>query len=129
MKEKIPILHLWGNETDAGELVRHLSGTGFEFEARLVRTPSEYVSAIIKTTFRLIIADENTPWENSAEDDLSPLEIAREIAPGVPFLLITESAACDVDSSIGRGAYYISRQDLHQIAPVIRKILRLPDCS
>lgn len=126
MKEKILILHLWNNEASARELVRHLTGTGFQFEAKLVKTTTEYVSALIRTTFNLIIADENISWYNPGEEDeLSPFEIAREIAPGVPFLLIAESSPEDREIGDGGLAYCLEGQRLDQLGPMIRKILRI----
>jgi hypothetical protein len=125
VKETIRLLHLWNNETDARELVRLLAESGFKFEAKLVKTTTEYVSALVKTTFNLVIADENIAWYKPGEDALSPFEIAQEIAPGVPFLLIANSSPADRESGPGRPVYCLERQRSDQLGPMIRKILRL----
>lgn len=121
----VRILHLWKNETDARELVRLLAGTGLQFEAKLVRTTTEYVSALVRSTFNLVIADENIPWYKPEKDDLSPFEIAQEIAPGVPFLLIAEYLPGDRQYGPGSPVYCLDRQRLDQLGPMIGKILRL----
>lgn len=42
---KIRTHHCWTNQTDAEEVIRKLAGTWLEFEAKLVRTHHDYVSA------------------------------------------------------------------------------------
>jgi hypothetical protein len=128
VKEKVLILHLWNTETDARQLVRHLAGTGIQFEAKLVKTTTEYVSALVRTTYDLIIADENITWYHRGEDDLSPFEIAQQIAPGVPFLSIAEPFSEDREPDRPeRPVYRLERQQMDQLGPMIEKILRLPE--
>lgn len=124
MKEKISVLHLWSNETDARELVRHLAETGFQFEAKLVKTTTEYVSALVRTTYDLIIADENIGWYNPGQDEFSPFEIADEIAPGVPFLLLAGSSSGDLAYTPAKPDYCLEKQHLARLGSKIEEMLR-----
>lgn len=102
MEEKINILHLWTTEADAQSLVSELASSGLQFEAKLVKTHQEYVSSLVSRTFDLVIADERAEISGtgtSASDDLSLHQIADEIRPGIPFLLLCDSLNTPTPSS------------------------------
>ena len=124
MKDKLQILHLWTDTEDAERLIRALAATGIEFEARLVKTHAEYVSALIKAKFALIIADERAVTEGSGGEDLSLFQIAEQISPGTPFLLLYDPM--DPAPETGDKAvnfWTLSRQDLHLLHSVIHRAI------
>jgi len=124
LAEKIRILHLWQSEEDARSLVQALARSGLEFEARLVRTESEYVSALVHSKFHIIVVDRFADFRRAGPDDLSALDIARELAPGIPFLLL-EDPSCEDAGSSGKPDFLIEKKDLEQLGPLIRTALQV----
>ena len=124
MKDKLPILHFWADPGDAEKLIRGLAEAGVNFEAKLVKTHAEYVSALIKAKFALIIADERAVTEGSGGEDLSLFQIAEQISPGTPFLLLYDPM--DPAPETGDKAvnfWTLSRQDLHLLHSVIHRAI------
>jgi hypothetical protein len=125
MKYKLPILHLWADPGDAERLIRGLAATGVDFEAKLVKTHAQYVSALVKTKFALVIVDERAETEGSGVDDLSLFQIAEEISPGTPFVLLydpMDPAPETGDKPVNFST--LSRQDLHLLQSVVRRAMK-----
>jgi hypothetical protein len=125
MKNKLQILHFWTDPGDAERLIRELAEIGVEFEARLVRTHAEYVSALVRGKFALIIADARAETAAGAED-VSLHQIAQQISPGTAFVLLcdpTEREAGENSNSFS----FVSRKDLHRLKSVINRTLRGSD--
>ena len=125
MKYKLPILHFWADTADAERLIRGLAATGVDFEAKLVKTHAQYVSALVKTKFALVIVDERAETEGSSADDLSLFQIAQEISPGTPFVLLydpRDPAPETGDKAVNFSA--LSRQDLHLLKSVVRRAMK-----
>ena len=123
MKDKFQILHFWTDPGDAERLIRELAAIGFEFEARLVKTHAEYVSALVRGKFALIIADARAETAAGAED-ISLYHIAQEISPGTAFILLCNST--EQESAAGENANsfsFVSRKDLHRLKSVINRTL------
>ncbi|MGO9021687.1 MAG: hypothetical protein ACLQVJ_25400 [Syntrophobacteraceae bacterium] len=124
-KDKLPILHFWADPGDAERLIRGLAATGVNFEAKLVKTHAEYVSALVKAKFALVIADERADLEGSGAEDLSLFQIAEEISPGTPFVLLydpMEPAPETADKPVNFQA--LSRQDLHLLQRVVQRAIK-----
>jgi len=124
MKDKLPILHFWADPGDAERLIRGLAEAGVNFEAKLVKTIEEYVSALVKAKFALIIADKRAASESPAAEDLSLFQIAEEISPRTPFVLLydpMDPAPETGDNAINFRA--LSRQDLHLLQSVIHRAI------
>ncbi|HIJ69159.1 MAG TPA: hypothetical protein HPP57_06625 [Deltaproteobacteria bacterium] len=124
MKDKLPILHFWADPGDAERLIRGLAEAGVNFEAKLVKTIEEYVSALVKAKFALIIADKRAVTEGPAAEDLSLFQIAEQISPGTPFVLLydpMDPAPETGDNAINFRA--LSRQDLHLLQSVIHRAI------
>lgn len=92
MTTKIRVLHLWSDEKEAECIVRELSSAGVEFEAKLVRNESEYVSALLRGQFQLIVIGSRADFKRSAPEDLSAREIACELAPSAAFVQIEDDS-------------------------------------
>ncbi len=125
MNDKLPILHFWADAGDAERLIRGLAEAGVSFEAKLVKTIEEYVSALVKARFALIIADDRAVTEGPAAEDLSLFQIAEQISPGTPFVLIYDPmgpAPETGDKAVNFRT--LSRQDLHLLHSVIHLAIK-----
>ena len=125
MKDKLPILHFRADPGDAEKLIRGLAATGVNFEAKLVKTHAEYVSALVKAKFALIIADERAVTEGSGAEDLSLFQIAEQISPGTPFVLLYDPM--DPAPETGDKAvnfWTLSIQDLRLLNSVIERAVK-----
>ncbi len=125
MKDRLSILHLWADPGDAEKLIRGLAAGGINFEAKLVKTHAEYVSAVVKAKFALIIADERAVTEGPGAEDLSLFQIAEQISPGTPFVLLydpTGRAPETGDKAVN--FWTLSRQDLHLLPGVIHRAIK-----
>lgn len=122
---KIHILYFWSRRSDAEKLIRELAATGVEFEARLVSTVSEYVSALARLKFHLVIADERADLPVTKADQLSLFDITEEMSPGTPFLLLCESACGTRKEEDSAHLRCMAWQDINRIGDNIRQILDL----
>jgi DNA-binding NtrC family response regulator len=128
MKEKVPILYIWTDQAEATRVIAQLAETGVNFEAKLVKTQAEYVSALVKARFSLIIADEWAETVGAREDDLSLFKIAEQISPGTQFVLVCDSVEKEAENAERANNFStISRQDLRQLKNVIDRALCNPD--
>ncbi|MGA2401336.1 MAG: hypothetical protein ABSG91_06485 [Syntrophobacteraceae bacterium] len=127
MKDKLSILHFWTDQGDAERLIRELAATGADFEARFVKTHAEYVSALATAKFALIIVDGRAETAAGAgAEDLSLHQIAEEISPGTPFVLLCDPA--DPARETGEKATnfsFVSQQNLHQLPSVIDRFFNM----
>ena len=125
--DKFSILYIWADPVDAERLVHELAKSGINFEAKLVRTQAEYVSALVKAKFGLIVADERAESPGAFEGELSLYEIARQISPGTAFVLISERT--DMASEVPQATSFttLSRNDLHQLKDIVNRALNDPD--
>ena len=103
--------------------MRELAASGVNFEAKLVKTHAEYVSALVKARFSLIIADQRA--EIARVEDLSLFGIAEELAPGTPFVLLYDPLAPALPI-IENAANFstLSLQDLHLLQSVMHRALK-----
>lgn len=126
MEKKIKILHLWTTEADAERLVRELASAGLEFEAKLVKTHQEYVSSLVSRTFDLVIADERAETSEAdvpSSENLSLYQIADEIRPGIPFLLLCDSLNTPTPSDNPDEPFFrASRLDVGRLGRTVRSI-------
>ncbi|MGO9313505.1 MAG: hypothetical protein ACLQDI_12295 [Syntrophobacteraceae bacterium] len=128
MQDKLPILHFWTDPGDAERLIRELAATGVEFEVRLVKTHAEYVSALVRGKFALVIADARAETAGAGSEDMSLYRIAQEISPGTSFVLLcdpTDQAhqTCEKANTFS----FVSRKNLDLLKSVISRTLSRSD--
>ena len=121
--QKIPILYFWADAADAQHLVHELAKTGTDFEVKLVRTQAEYVSALVKKRFVLVLADERAQTPDASAQDLSLFEIAEQISPGTAFALIGNPAGTSAESA---SFTTVARNDLNRLKDIINSALNYP---
>lgn len=124
VRKRIRLLHFWTNRADAEKLVRSLAETPFEFEAKLVKTSAEYVSALAGGKFDLIIADQKADPAPPGSEDLSLFQIAEEIAPGTPVLLLCETQDPEPRAECEGGCFRLPWRRLHALETVLADVLK-----
>jgi len=114
-------LHLWNDEKEAERVVRALADSGLNFEAKLVRSEPEYVSSLLRDRFNIILVDCRADFGRAGTDQLSAYEIALEVAPHVPFLLIDNPTRDEnVQPRGGKTPLFlVPRQELHLLGALI----------
>ncbi len=108
--------------TDAELIERELRGVSGGVVTRRVSSEPEFLQALHTFAPQVILADYKLP----AFDGFSALAIARERAPGVPFIFVTgamgEEFAID---TLHRGATdYVLKDRLSKLVPAVERALR-----
>jgi PAS domain S-box-containing protein/putative nucleotidyltransferase with HDIG domain len=122
VKNELRILHLEDNPVDA-ELVREtLASEGISCEIVRVETREDFLVAIEKRRFNLILADFTLP----SFDGLSALVLAHERCPDVPFILVSGTMGEEVaiESLNGGATDYVIKEKLSRLAPAVRRALK-----
>ncbi len=85
MKRPLRILHLEDNPNDALLISKSIIAHGIEVEIVGAATRADFVAALEKGTYDLVLADYTLP----SFDGLSALIIVREKFPNLPFIFVT----------------------------------------
>nr|WP_302479768.1 HWE histidine kinase domain-containing protein [Roseicella sp. DB1501] len=114
-------MHLEDSPIDAALIAEHLARSGLSCDIHLVASRDDYAAALAAGGFDAIIADYVVP----AFDGLAALDMARDGAPGIPFIFVSgtlgEEAAVD---AVRRGATdYVVKQRLARLAIVLRRAM------
>jgi two-component system cell cycle sensor histidine kinase/response regulator CckA len=122
MKLPLHILHLEDDSHDA-ELVQYaLEADGITSVILRVQTRADFVSALERGGFNLILADFDLP----AFDGLSAAEIVRARWPIIPLILVSGSLDEDlaIDSFKVGATDCVPKRDLSRLAPAVRRAMR-----
>ncbi|MBN8727038.1 MAG: response regulator [Xanthomonadales bacterium] len=124
-EELLRLLLVEDSELDAELLLDRLEADGLRFTARRVDTESGYVEALAAFAPGVVISDLAMPEFSGYR----ALELARERAPGLPFLFVSgamgEEAAID---ALRRGATdYVLKQNLARLPSAVRRALKEAD--
>lgn len=122
MKSSLRILHLEDDKNEVELAQAKLEDEGFTCDVTHVETQADFVAALDKCGFDIILADYKLP----SFDGLSALAIAREKTPDVPFIFFSgvmgEELAIE---TLKTGATdYVLKQRLSQLVPAIRRALK-----
>ena len=100
MANPLKIIHLEDNPNDALLVRETLEQEGIEATLRCVSDRAGFVFAIRQQDADLVLSDYSLPQF----DGLSALSITRELAPDLPFILVSGTLGEDaaVESQIGR---------------------------
>ncbi len=121
MQECLRILHLEDNPIDV-DLVREALAAGdIVCEAVCVEARSDFVDAVERGGFDLILADYHLP----AFDGISALAIAKEKCPEIPVIFVTESLGEEVAiETLKKGATdYVQKRHLGRLVPAVRRAM------
>lgn len=118
----LQILHLEDNLLDAELVAANLLEGGLDFTIERVDTRSDFVAAVEKNCFSLILADYSLP----SFDGLTALEIAHEKCSHVPFIIISGALGEELAiETLKSGATdYILKHRLERLVPSVRRALR-----
>ncbi|MEP6924622.1 MAG: response regulator [Pyrinomonadaceae bacterium] len=118
----LQILHLEDNLLDAELVAANLLEGGLEFEVERVDTHADFVAAVERDIFNLILADYSLP----SFDGLAALEIARNACPDKPFIIISGALGEELAiETLKSGATdYILKHRLERLMPSVRRALR-----
>jgi signal transduction histidine kinase len=122
MKECLEILHLEDDPHDAEYIRAVLREEGVGCNISVVSKRDDFIKAMNDREFDLIFSDYQLP----GFDGLSALVIAKDKAPGTPFILVTghigEELAIEIMKS---GATdYVLKNRITRLAPSVRRALR-----
>ena len=89
-----------------------------------MKTHAEYVSALVRGKFALIIADARAETAGAGAEDISLYHIAQEISPGTSFVLLCDSTDQERETGENVNSFsFVSRKDLHRLKSVINRTL------
>ena len=117
----IYILLLEDSPIDAELTSAFLSRGGFEYTLKRVDDREQFLTALQRERFDLILADYALP----TFDGLSALELAREHSPETPFIFVSGTLGEDIAiRSLQQGATdYVLKQKLERLAPAVTRAL------
>ena len=122
MDQKVRILHVEDNSSDA-ELIRlTLQKEGIASEVQVVAAMVPYVAALENERFDLILADYSLP----AFDGMTAFTILKERHSDIPFIFVTGAMGEDIAiESLKRGVTdYVLKNNLSRLAPAVRRALK-----
>ncbi len=115
------VLLLEDSPADAELITRELRKLSFPVETRWVTEPDEYALALREFRPEVILSDHSVP----AFSGHAALDLARELAPGVPLILVTASLSEEyaVDYMKAGAADYVIKDRMLRLAPAVQSAL------
>src|SRR3712207_4826773 len=116
------ILNLEDSVLDAELVHATLTDGGVECEILRVQTRADFVAAVESGDFDLILADYSLP----SFDGLSALEVAQEIRPEVPFVLVSGALGEEraIEALKSGATDYVLKQRLGRLVPAVQRAVR-----
>jgi PAS domain S-box-containing protein len=126
MSSPIRVLHLERDADDCEHVRLLLLNAGFECEVRRIDTCEEFTRALHGQEWDLILAD----YGPTSFDGITALQVAREVMPATPFILIANSITEDVaiDSMKLGATDFVIKEKLERLVPAVLRALREADC-
>ena len=121
MTPELSILHLEDNENDALLIESTLERHGISCQIERVETRDDFVTALERGGFDLILSDFSLPSFNG----LAGLELARQLRPDIPFLFVSGTLGEDVAiEALKSGAKdYVLKERLARLAPAVHRAI------
>lgn len=122
MNVPLRVLHLEDNTRDTELIQATLEGEGIASELTRVETEQDFIAALTRGSFDLILADYTLP----SFDGLSGLKIAQQHSPDVPFIFVSGTLGEDVAiEALKTGATdYVLKTRLARLGPAVARALR-----
>src|SRR5450631_1343762 len=121
MKSKFRILHLEDSPLDCELVYQMLVRDGIDCEIVRCDNREDFVRDLQEKNFDLIFADCSLPQFQG----LDALALAREVAPGIPFIFVSGTIEEDLAiESLRNGATdYVLKDRLSRLVPAVRRAL------
>lgn len=121
MKDSIKILFIEDVQADAEMIWREISKNNINFEKKLVENKKDYISALELFEPELIISDYSLPQF----DGMSALLLKNELAPEVPFILVTGSINEEIAVELMKSGAddYLIKQNLSRLGAAVTQAL------
>jgi signal transduction histidine kinase len=121
MKPKLRILHLEDSPADSELVYRLLLGDGIESEITRCDERQKFIRDLKEKEFDLIFADCTLPQFNGHH----ALELARELAPAVPFIFVSGTIEEDsaIESLRSGATDYVLKGRLSRLVPAVRRAM------
>ncbi len=118
----VRVLHLEDNAGDARLIRSIMEDAGIHCKVRLVRSREDYLEALEKGSFDLILCDYSLPLFNGRD----ALLIAREKKPDVPFIYVSGTIGEEraVQALVDGATDYVLKPGLARLAPAVRRAVR-----
>ena len=122
MKTPLRILHLEDNPNDVLLIREAIIAHGIDAEIVDAATRADFVAALEKGTYDLVLADYTLP----SFDGLSALSLVREKFPDLPFIFVTGTMGEEkAVETLKKGATdYVLKHNLTRLVPSIMRALR-----
>ena len=122
MNFPLRVLHLEDDARDTELVQATLEGEGIQSELTSVESEQDFVAALKRKSFDLILADYTLP----SFDGLSALRIAQQHSPDVPFIFVSGTLGEDVAiEALKTGATdYVLKTRLARLGPSVNRALR-----
>jgi len=121
---KLKILHLEDNADDVELVRRSLGRQGLECDIHAVSTGPDYVSALERKEFDVILSDSGLP----GYDGRTALAAAHQRCPGVPFIVVSGApqppSPVEKASSPAGATAHVAKADMKQLGAVIQHALQ-----
>jgi PAS domain S-box-containing protein len=116
------ILYLEDDRNDVELVQTRLEEEGFRCDLTHVETRVDFISALEKDAFDIILADYKLP----SFDGLSALAIAREKTPDAPFIFVSGAMGEELAiETLKNGATdYVLKQRISRLIPAVQRALR-----
>jgi CheY-like chemotaxis protein len=110
------------SSADAELAARALKRHGIGGEIAVVSTEADFRQALDGARADLIISDNSMPQFSGAQ----ALAIARELAPGVPFIFLSGSVPdrLPADSVLAQATACLDKRRLHELGALVETVLR-----
>ena len=116
------ILDLEDDPVDTELLQANLRAGGISCEMVRVQTRADFEAALVNGDFDLVLSDYSLP----SFDGLSALELAKEIRPEVPFILVSGAIGEEraIEALKSGATDYVLKQRLERLVPAVRRAVR-----
>lgn len=116
------ILNLEDSALDAELIHANLTEGGIACEMLRMQTRADFLSALEKQSFDLILSDYSLP----SFDGLSALKIAQEIRPEVPFILVSGALGEEraIEALKSGATDYVLKHRLEHLVPAVHRAIR-----
>jgi signal transduction histidine kinase len=122
MTQPLRVLHLEDDPHDAELVQATLAAEGLACQVVRVDTRAEFVEALERGGYDLILADYVLP----AFDGMTALTLAQEKFPHLPFLFVSGGMGEDmaIEACTHGATDYVLKQNLSRLVPAVRRVVR-----